>query len=146
MERVCELKEKVLAGGEITRQEALELAQAPYDALCAAADEIRKAKCGNGFDLCTIINGKCGRCSEDCKYCAQSVHYHTSCTESYPLLPTEELLAVARHNEAQGVLRYSIVTSGKRLSDAEVDQVCESIRAIRSQTNLGVCISFGLLN
>ena len=82
MERVCELKEKVLAGGEITRQEALELAQAPYDALCAAADEIRKAKCGNGFDLCTIINGKCGRCSEDCKYCAQSVHYHTSCTES----------------------------------------------------------------
>ena len=56
MERVCELKEKVLAGGEITRQEALELAQAPYDALCAAADEIRKAKCGNGFDLCTIIN------------------------------------------------------------------------------------------
>ena len=78
MERVYELKEKVLAGGEITRQEALELAQAPYDALCAAADEIRKAKCGNGFDLCTIINGKCGRCSEDCKYCAQSVHYHTS--------------------------------------------------------------------
>ena len=146
MERVCELKEKVLAGGEITRQEALELAQAPYDALCAAADEIRKAKCGNGFDLCTIINGKCGRCSEDCKYCAQSVHYHTSCTENYPLLPTEELLAVAKHNEAQGVLRYSIVTSGKRLSDAEVDQVCESIRAIRSQTNLGVCISFGLLN
>ena len=44
------------------------------------------------------------------------------------------------------MLRYSIVTSGKRLSDAEVDQVCESIRAIRSQTNLGVCISFGLLN
>ena len=66
MERVCELKEKVLAGGAITRQEALELAQAPYDALCAAADEIRKARCGNGFDLCTIINGKCGRCSEDC--------------------------------------------------------------------------------
>ena len=146
MERVCELKEKVLAGGAITLQEALELAQAPYDALCAAADEIRKARCGNGFDLCTIINGKCGRCSEDCKYCAQSAHYHTSCTESYPLLPTEELLAGAKHNEAQGVLRYSIVTSGKRLSDAEVDQVCESIRAIRSQTNLGVCISFGLLN
>lgn len=146
MERVCELKEKVLAGGAITRQEALELAQAPYDALCAAADEIRKARCGNGFDLCTIINGKCGRCSEDCKYCAQSAHYHTSCTESYPLLPTEELLAGAKYNEAQGVLRYSIVTSGKRLSDAEVDQVCESIRAIRSQTNLGVCISFGLLN
>ena len=94
-----------------------------------------------GLTCAPSSTAKCGRCSEDCKYCAQSVHYHTSCTESYPLLPTEELLAVAKHNEAQGVLRYSIVTSGKRLSDAEVDQVCESIRAIRSQTNLGVCAS-----
>lgn len=145
MSLVTDLKEKVFRGEAITREEAIALADAPLQELTQAADEIRKTMCGNGFDICTIINGKCGRCSEDCKYCAQSVHYHTSCTESYPLLSTEELLEGARYNAERGVLRYSIVTSGRRLSDREVDQVCESIRVIKNEVNIKVCVSFGLL-
>lgn len=146
MSFVSEMKEKVLRGEEITRQEALQLAGQPLTELQAAADEIRRKVCGNGFDLCTIVNGKCGRCSEDCKYCAQSAHYHTACEENYPLLSTEELVAGARHNAAQGVLRYSIVTSGKRLSEQEVERVCESIRRIKAETDIEVCVSFGLLD
>ena len=72
MNVVKELKEKALHGEWITREEALVLSQAPLAELREAADEIRKMMCGNGFDLCTIVNGKCGKCSEDCKYCAQS--------------------------------------------------------------------------
>lgn len=146
MNMITELKTKILNGGLLNREEALLLKEAPLEELTEAANEIRARFCGNAFDLCTIINGKCGRCSEDCKYCAQSAHYQTACQESYPLLSTEELLKQAEHNDNQGVLRYSIVTSGKRLSDAEVDQVCESIRVIREKTNIKVCISFGLLN
>lgn len=146
MSMVTELKKKVLKGELIGREDALLLAEAPLKELTTAADEIRTHFCGNAFDICTIINGKCGRCSEDCKYCAQSVHYHTSCEESYPLLPTEELLAQAKYNDERGVLRYSIVTSGKYLSDQEVEQVCESIRTIREKTGIRVCVSFGLLN
>lgn len=140
-----ELKKKILDGGQASREEALLLADAPLEELAAAANEIRERICGNGFDICTIINGKCGRCSEDCKYCAQSVHYHTSCSESYPLLDTEALLKGAKYNDARGVLRYSIVTSGRKLSDREVDQVCQSIRAIKEETSMEVCVSFGLL-
>ncbi len=140
-----ELKQKIDAGACITRDEALLLVKEPLEELAGAADEIRKKMCGNRFDLCTIINGKCGRCSEDCKYCAQSAHYHTDCQDTYSLLPTEALLAGAKHNREQGVLRYSIVTSGRRLSDGEVDQVCESIREIRRQVGIEVCVSFGLL-
>lgn len=146
MNVVKELKEKALHGKWITREEALVLSQAPLAELREAADEIRKMMCGNGFDLCTIVNGKCGKCSEDCKYCAQSAHYHTACSETYPLLSAEELLEGARYNGARGVLRYSIVTSGKRLSNREVDQVCESIRRIKEETNIEVCVSFGLLD
>lgn len=142
---VEELKEKVLAGGEVTREEALELVEAPLEELAQAADQLREHFCGDRFDLCTIINGKCGKCSEDCKYCAQSAHYHTNLEESYPLLPTEELVKGAAENKRQGVLRYSIVTSGRKLSDREVDQVCESIQAIREQVGIEVCVSFGLL-
>lgn len=140
------LKAKVLAGGLISKEEAMTLVEAPVEALTQAADEIRKAFCGNRFDMCTIINGKCGKCSEDCKYCAQSAHYHTNCGESYPLLGTEALLKQAKNNDDRGVLRYSIVTSGKRLSNAEVDQVCESIRTIKAETGIEVCVSFGLLD
>lgn len=146
MSVVEELKQKIYAGESITRDEALKLIEAPLEELALAANEIRETVCGNRFDMCTIINGKCGKCSEDCKYCAQSAHYHTSCEDSYPLLSTEALLAGARHNKEQGVLRYSIVTSGRRLNDKEVDQVCESIRAIREQVGIEVCVSFGLLD
>lgn len=146
MSLVGNLKENVLSGSLLSKEDVLPLTDAPLDELTHAADEIRTHYCGNIFDLCTIINGKCGKCSEDCKYCAQSAHYQTACGESYPLLSTEELLAGARHNDARGVLRYSIVTSGKRLSDEEVDQVCESIRSIREKTGIQVCVSFGLLN
>ena len=142
---VEELKKKVLTGGEVTREEALELVEAPLEELTQAADQLREHFCGDRFDLCTIVNGKCGRCSEDCKYCAQSAHYHTNLEESYPLLSTEELVKGAAENKRQGVLRYSIVTSGRKLSDREVDQVCESVRAIRDQVGIEVCVSFGLL-
>ena len=143
---IKELKEKVLQGRIVTREEAVQLISAPLAELSSAANEIREKICGQGFDLCTIVNGKCGKCSEDCKYCAQSAHYHTSCTETYPLLPTDELVAGARHNKEQGVLRYSIVTSGRALNDTEVDQICESIKAIKAQVGIEVCVSFGLLN
>ena len=145
MDLIQELKEKALTSGDISREEALLLAGFPLEELTEAAEEIRRKKCGQGFDLCTIVNGKCGRCSEDCKYCAQSAHYQAKCTEAYGLLPTEKLLEGARHNAARGVLRYSIVTSGRKLSNQEVEQVCESIRVIRGETGIQVCVSFGLL-
>jgi len=140
-----ELKQKIYTGTAITKKEALALVEEPLDELTAAANEIRDKMCGNRFDMCTIINAKCGRCSEDCKYCAQSAYYHTECQESYPLLTTKELLKSARHNKEQGVLRYSIVTSGKRLNEQEILQVCESISEIRRQVDIEVCVSLGLL-
>lgn len=79
MSFVDEMKDKVLRGEQIDRQEALQLWASPLSRLREAADEIRRRMCGDGFDLCTIVNGKCGRCSEDCKYCAQSAHYQTAC-------------------------------------------------------------------
>lgn len=141
---VREYQDQVMRGEVLGRQEALQLADADLEELCAAADEIRDFYCENGFDICTIINGKSGRCSENCKYCAQAGCYHTD-VETYPLLSTEEIVQEAKKNAAQGVLRYSIVTSGRRLCDIEVDQVCESIREIKEETDIEVCASFGLL-
>ena len=141
-----ECKSRVLAGELLTREDAIRLWQEPLEEVCQAADEIRDKMSGNGFDICTIINGKCGKCSEDCKYCAQSAHYNTGLVETYPLLGTQELLAGAKNNADRGVLRYSIVTSGKKLNDREVDQLCDSIREIKKQVKIEICVSLGLLD
>lgn len=137
--------DKVLAGEQITKDEALKLYEQPLEELCSKADEIRKHFCSNGFDICTIINGKSGKCSENCKFCAQSAHNHTGAAE-YPLLSAEEITDQAKLNDSQGVLRYSIVTSGRHLTDEEVDKMCDAVRRIKSETNISVCVSFGLLD
>lgn len=59
------LKSKVLRGELIDKAEALSLIDAPLEPLCKAANEIREHFCKNDFDICTIVNAKSGRCSED---------------------------------------------------------------------------------
>lgn len=145
MSIVRQLKEKVMSEEWIGKEEALQLAAAPLKELTEAADEIRRRYCGDTFDICTIINGKSGKCSEDCKFCAQSSRYHTGLKDTYPLLGTEELLEEAKYNADRGVLRYSIVTSGRCLSDREVEQLCDSIRRIKEETDIRICVSLGLL-
>ncbi|GAB6180092.1 biotin synthase BioB [Desulfotomaculum defluvii] len=145
MKSIQQYKEKVLDGALLSKEEAMIIANAPLEEICAAANEIREHFCGNNFDICSIINGKSGRCSENCKYCAQSSFYGTQ-IEQYPLLDTEILVEQAKYNEERGVLRYSIVTSAKKLNNQEVDKVCESIRTIRKKTGIAVCASFGLLD
>ena len=145
MSIVRQLKEKVMSEEWIGKEEALQLAAAPLKELTEAADEIRRRYCGDTFDICTIINGKSGKCSEDCKFCAQSSRYHTGLKDTYPLLGTEELLKEAKYNADRGVLRYSIVTSGRCLSDREVERLCDSIRKIKEETDIRICVSPGLL-
>lgn len=140
-----ELTKKVIGGEQITKEEALFLYEQPLLELCNSADQIRQHFCSNKFDICTIINAKSGKCSENCKYCAQSAHNHTSAA-TYPLLSKQEIVDQAKVDHEQGVLRYSIVTSGKRLSDAEIDAVCEAVREIKEKVGISVCVSLGLLS
>lgn len=145
MNKLDALTRQVMEGGAVSSQEALELYHQPLEGLCQRADAIRRHFCGNRFDLCAIVNGKSGRCSEDCRFCAQSACNHTGAAE-YPLLSPQKLTEQAKKQEAQGVLRYSIVTSGRRLSEAEVDALCQAIRQIKRETGIYVCVSVGLLD
>lgn len=138
------LYDRVIGGYLITREEALFLYKEDLVDLTRYADMIRDHFCGNQFDMCTIINGKSGLCSENCKFCAQSSHYNTG-SKVYSLLSEEEILADAKKNADQGVMRYSIVTAGRSLSDGEVDRMCQIIRRIKEEVHISVCVSFGLL-
>ena len=142
--KIEELKEKILSGGSVTREEALALETADVEELSRAADEIRLRFAGEGFDACTIINAKSGRCMENCKFCAQSAAYRSGAKE-YPLISAGEALREAQYNEERGIARVALVTSGRRLSAAEVDKVCEIYAALREKCGISLCASHGLL-
>jgi len=142
---INKIKEKVYNNQQITREEALSLIDAPLEELAQAADEIRKHFCGDVFDMCSIVNAKSGRCSENCKFCAQSAYYDTA-VATYPLKDTDEIMKVASHNNDRKVPRFSLVTSGHSLNADEVEKAADSIRYITENTKLHVCASVGLLN
>ncbi len=142
---ILELKRKVISRKGISKEEALFLVQSDLEELCSAADEIRKEFCGNKFEICSIINAKSGRCSENCKFCAQSAHYKVL-VDKYPLMDGDAILSAAKKDEKAGVQRFSPVTSGRKLSEKEIDSLCESMNKIKEHTNLKICASCGLLN
>ncbi|SHE67936.1 biotin synthase [Desulforamulus putei DSM 12395] len=141
------IKNKLLNGKLIDFEEALELSEdrLENEELFNLADEICKKYMGNKVDLCSIINAKSGKCSENCKYCAQSGHYNTG-VPSYPLIDIQEVLALAKENEKNGVHRFSIVTSGGSLTNNDFEKVLEMIEALRAETTLKLCASLGSIS
>ena len=145
---IIEYAEKVLKGGEITREEAVELINVPDQdtmLLLAMADRIRQRFNGDEVDVCAIVNARSGRCPENCKFCAQSAHYHTGVTE-YPLLSVDELVAAAKKAKAAGAVRFSIVTSGRGQSKADdFENILKSLTRIKEEVGIEICTSLGIL-
>ena len=128
----------------ITKQEALCLLSEDLQEFSLSAEKIKQKFCDNKVDMCSIISGKSGKCSEICKFCAQSSHYKTSIKE-YPLLDSENIFKEAKHNADKKVKRFSIVTSGKKLTDDEIDSVCQTYKNIKAECDILLCASMGLL-
>lgn len=140
------IAEKIINGERLKPDDDLKfLLTTPLDQLQAGAALIQKHFCGKHIDLCTIINGKSGRCSENCKYCAQSARHKTGIDE-YDFLPTEKILKVALANEAAGVNRFSIVTSGRALTGKDFERAIEAYKILRANLKIDLCASHGILN
>ena len=101
-----ELADEIIKGRRITREDDLSFfIICGLDELCEGADRIREHFIGDKVDLCSIINGRSGKCPEDCKYCAQSAHNHTDC-EVYDFLPEDKIVEACKMNEREGVDRF----------------------------------------
>ena len=142
---VMSVAEEIINGRRLKRDEDLSwLLEVELSELQAGAFLLQKHFRGNHIDLCTIVNGRSGRCSENCKYCAQSAYHHTG-VEEYPLMSKEELFRHAKANQEGGANRFSIVTSGRALSGKEFETVLEAYKEMNDTLSIHLCASHGIL-
>lgn len=140
------IAEEIINGRRLNREDDLVFfMEEDLDSLCRGADEIRRRLRGDRADLCSIINGRSGRCGEDCKFCAQSSCHNAKINE-YPFLEPEEILEDCRRHERQGVGRYSVVTAGRALNGREMDLALRAYRSMKENCKIELCASHGLLS
>ena len=143
---IAELTQKIIAGYRLGRDTDRSLfLEAPLEELKEGAYRLQRQFCGNHIDLCTIVNGRSGRCGENCKYCAQAACHKTG-VETYSSLPQEEIIAHAKANQDAGANRFSIVTSGGALSGKEFEQAIDTYKEIKRTLTIDLCASHGLLS
>ncbi len=143
-----QVRELLLAGGEITSEQAFQLADTGMEGLgdlMTVAREVRQAFRGNEVSLCAIVNAKSGQCSEDCRFCAQSLRYRTG-VKSYPLIPGEKILEAAEVSAEEGAGFFCIVTSGRRANREELRKIMIALEQLREEGRVRPCASLGALD
>ena len=95
-------------------------------------------------EFCSIINARSGKCSQNCRYCAQSSHYNTN-IESFPLIDVETVVKAAHDSVNNGANRVAIVTSGKTPDESDFDTMLDMIKALNKE-GIKSCASIGILN
>lgn len=125
----------------IDKQELLRLYNLDLDELLKLSSKYVKDE----IEFCSLINARNGKCSQNCKYCAQSSHYRTH-IDSYPLVNIEEVRKAALDAKSHKASRFAIVTSGKTPDESDFDKMLEMIKEINKIEGLNSCASIGILN
>ena len=95
-------------------------------------------------EFCSLVNARSGKCSQNCKYCAQSSHYRTD-IEEYPLISNEEVVKAALEAKDNGVIRFAVVTSGKSPDEENFDKVLSFVDELNKLEGIRSCASIGIL-
>lgn len=125
----------------MNKQELLKLYNSDLNELLKISSQYIK----NDIEFCSLVNARSGKCSQNCKYCAQSSHYRTDIKE-YPLIKTEEVIKAAKEAKENGVIRFAVVTSGKSPDEENFDKILEFIDELNKVKGIRSCASIGILN
>jgi len=147
--KISALGERVLAGGPVSREEALFLFHLEdstdiFD-LLSWANRIREKFKGNKIHLCSIVNAKAGACSENCKFCAQSSFYQTG-SPKYGFVDPEPVLEAAVEANQNGVTAVGLVAAWRGLNEGPMlDEVCDRIRELKASGKTRPDASLGII-
>ena len=123
-----------------TKDELLNIYKMDLDSLLQEAQKYLK----ESVEFCSIISARTGKCSQNCRYCAQSSHYNTE-IETHPLLSVETVVNAAKDSVKNGADRVAIVTSGKTPDESDFDTILDMIKALNNE-GIKSCASIGILN
>jgi len=130
----------------MNKQELLKLYDINLEELIIQAEKItNKNFPQKEIEVCSIISAKTGKCSENCKYCSQSIHNHADIF-CHDLLEVEDVKQAAIKAKKNGATRFCIVTSGRSENGADFEKILEMIKAVSSIKGIHCCASLGLLN
>ncbi len=116
---------------------------AELEALMERAREVREANLpGEGVSLCGILLAKCGKCPEDCGFCAQSRRSAAFCPTT-PLASVEDMVERARQLRDMGARAFGVVAAGSRPGAGELDRICRAVERVRAELGLECCASLG---
>ncbi|MBD3676624.1 MAG: biotin synthase BioB [Planctomycetaceae bacterium] len=142
------LATQILAGEELTRDEALAVLASDDDELLdllSATYRVRRQHFGKTVHLYYLRNAKSGLCPEDCNYCSQS-KVSDAPIEKYVMQNEAKLLEGARNAAAANSRTYCIVASGRGPTDREVEHVANTVRKIKDELGLHICACLGILS
>lgn len=126
---------------KLSKEELLKLYNMDLEELLAISSKYVK----DTVEFCSIVNARNGKCSQNCKYCAQSSYYRTD-IETYPLIPVEDVIKAAEESRDNKADRFAIVTSGKTPDEEDFDKVVAMIKAVNEVKGIKSCASIGILN
>ncbi len=141
---ISDIGRRALQGERLSRPHILQLVEAarqdPHE-LFYWAYRVRTAVFGNCVKFCSIIPGKFGGCTEDCKWCAQpgklSPPKMTAC---------EEIHTAARRSASLGSANFGVVNSGRRPTPREFQAMLDVTGQLgEAQLGLTLCGAYGEL-
>ncbi len=142
------LSRRVIAGGELTRDEVGQLfaleGEEVYD-LFYAAHKVRRHFHGNRVTFCSILPTKFGNCSEDCAFCAQSAHFETDITP-HGMMEPEQVAEAVRFARDHGASAFGMVNSGRGPTRKEWPKLMEAVRASNEVEGICHCVDIGTLS
>ncbi len=100
---------------------------------------------GLKFGMCSIMNIKSGKCSEDCAFCAQSARHATN-APVFGLKSKEEILRHAQRAKELGATHFSLVASGRGPTQSELAEVIEAIKYLKDRIDIKICASLGIID
>lgn len=148
-QKLSTLGERVLGGGQISRDEAQWLFNLETSAdildLLSWANRIREQFKGNKIHLCSIVNAKAGACSENCSFCSQSAHYQTG-SPKYGFVDPEPVAQAGEEASLNKVTAVGLVAAWKGLNEGPIlDEVCDRVREMKAAGKTRPDVSLGII-
>src|SRR6478736_2754473 len=136
---------KVISGDSISFEEAEKLRRSQdIVSLAYSANVITRKFNGYSIDVESLLNAKSGGCPEDCSFCAQSSFYNTKIPK-YSLLAKQVVVARAKEAERQGASSFCLVCAYRSPPEAEFQQICDTIEALKKEVSIDINASLGFM-